>query len=77
VVTNLLIIELAILIFVTGLVAIAAIAYRLSRGDIRKRDRLKWLTTLAKAVVAVFAAVMTGGVTILLARLFLHARPGG
>lgn len=77
VITNLLAIVLFILIVVGGLSAIAGIAYWLTRNDIRKQDRLEWLTTLVRAVVAVSAAVTSAGTAVAFVGRFLRIWPGG
>ena len=77
VITNLLAIALFILIVVCGLSAIAGIAYWLTRNDIRKQDRLKCLTTLVRAVVAVSAAVISAGTAVIYVGRFLRIGPGG
>lgn len=75
-ITNLLLIELAVLVFVAGLVAIAGVVYLLTRKDIKKADRTKWLTTLTKAVIAIITA-MSGGAALLVASRFFGIGPSG
>lgn len=73
---NLLLIELAVLVYVAGLVAIAGVVYLLNRKDIKKADRTKWLTTLTKAVVAIITGV-SGGTALLMASRFFGIGPSG
>lgn len=77
VITSLLAIALFVLVLAAGLTAIGGVVYWLTRNDIYKSERLRWLTTLTHAVVAVFTVAISGGLACLLARHLFRIGPDG